>query len=433
MDITPPVSLLPIPGGQAGSRGLVDIRDGIYVRAILVDNGVSRALILGYDLIITTAFYDRVARRVTTEAGIPVENFLLTVNNTHSAPFVTGRPPTAEKQVADADAKTAAYTSIVENATMEAVRKAAETLQSARVGFGKGSSDLNVNRDGPTPYGYYEEDNPDGPADKTVSVMKFEALSGEPIAFFIVCSLMSTVQAQPEGFTCTGDIGGATSRFVEEYYAGKPVAVWTRGGASNVNPRYMTWYFAYGPSGEIIQKRRETDLSLIDAMGKILAEEVIRVSEKVIRRTTPRATIWGAQKVTSCPGQRRVEPHFTPKAEISAGWDNTPDKQGPWTFKYENAPAADIPMALLMINHIALAALPFNTADEIELRLKRESPFTATMLVTQANSGGGGHIASDDQYAKNAFVVSGIRFKIGCVEDAVINGFLDMMNENRGN
>jgi hypothetical protein len=57
-------------------------------------------------------------------------------------------------------------------------------MQPARFGFGTGSSWLNVNRDAVDPATRKWTQAPDlqGPSDKTVAVLKFESLSGRPIA-----------------------------------------------------------------------------------------------------------------------------------------------------------------------------------------------------------------------------------------------------------
>ena len=63
--------------------------------------------------------------------------------------------------------------------------------------------------------------NPQGPSDKTVTVMRFDALSGKPIAVFINYPVHVTVMG-PENYQISGDLAGATSRYVENYYRRKP-------------------------------------------------------------------------------------------------------------------------------------------------------------------------------------------------------------------
>ena len=58
-----------------------------------------------------------------------------------------------------------------------------------------------------------------GVSDKTVAVLRFEDLSGRPIAFFINYPVQAIIMG-PENYQITGDLAGATSCFVERHYLG---------------------------------------------------------------------------------------------------------------------------------------------------------------------------------------------------------------------
>ena len=99
--------------------------------------------------------------------------------------------------------------------------------------------------------------NPQGPSDKTVTVLRFDALSGNPIALLINYAVHAVVMG-PDNYQITGDLAGATSRYVENYYRGTPkgarsdagfairlrpedanndvVALWTSTAARDQNP-----------------------------------------------------------------------------------------------------------------------------------------------------------------------------------------------------
>ena len=59
-------------------------------------------------------------------------------------------------------------------------------MKPARIGYGTGVSYINVQRDiiDPKTHSWWEGANYDGPSDKTVAVIKFETLEGEPIAAY---------------------------------------------------------------------------------------------------------------------------------------------------------------------------------------------------------------------------------------------------------
>ena len=400
VDITPAEdAALPMSGYRGRKQGFQKIHDKIYVRAIVLDNGASRAAVVTWELIgVPNILWTEVSQRVASEMGIPVENLLLAGVHDHGAPSLRGG-------FGETGPSTAAYTEKVQAATLEAVRQAKAKLQPARAGAGAGRAYLNVNRREymPSLGSWGLGRNPDGPSDKTVSVLKFEDMSGKPIAFFINYAVHAVIMG-PENLQITGDLPGATSRFVEQYYAGQlprprsdagfllrprpeqitdgVVAAWTSGAAGDQNPNAL----AAG-----------SDFTLVDAMGQILGEEVIRVAGGI--RTSPEAGIRGAQKVVTCPGTR-LEP-------------------GP--------SSVDIRLGLLMINDIALAGVSGEVLTMIHERLKRESPFKHTIMVTHAN-GASGYIPDDAAYDQVSYEITTTRIKRGCAEGAIVNGLLDLLN-----
>ena len=79
----------------------------------------------------------------------------------------------------------ATYVKAVETAAVEAVRRAKTELQPVRFGVGTATAHVNINRREAIPgrqlwLGY----NDQGPSDKTVTVLRFDDLSGKPIAFW---------------------------------------------------------------------------------------------------------------------------------------------------------------------------------------------------------------------------------------------------------
>lgn len=80
---------------------------------------------------------------------------------------------------------------------------------------------MNVNRrEYSSETGWWLGYNPEGPSDKTVTVVRFEALSGKPIALLINYAVHAVVMGG-ENDQISGDLAGATSRYVESYHRGK--------------------------------------------------------------------------------------------------------------------------------------------------------------------------------------------------------------------
>jgi hypothetical protein len=124
--------------------------------------------------------------------------------------------------------------------------------------------------------------NPDGVSDKTVAVIKFETMSGQPLAVLANYGVHGTVLGQ-RNLQISSDLPGATARVVEKHYGDTLVSPWTSGAAGDQDPIY----------------RVGTDFRNVAALGQILGEEVISVADSI--STTPRARIRGLQKVVTCP------------------------------------------------------------------------------------------------------------------------------------
>jgi hypothetical protein len=373
---------------------------------VLDDGRLQAALVAWESLFVPDAIWADTSRRIAADTGIPPERLLLSAVHDHGAPTL---PPT------NATPAQLSYINTIENGAVEAVRKAKSQLQPARFGVGTTTAYVNVNRrEFSAGRGWWLGFNERGPSDKTVTVVRFEDLTGKPIAFWINYGVHAVVMG-PENYQVTGDLAGATSRFVEQHYLGndrprsdggmrirlKPeekmtgegvVAVWTSGAAGDQNPVSTA-------SGE--------DFTLVDGLGKILGEAVLRAASDV--KTTSDASIRGGQKVVTCPG-RRVEPGPTPRAE----------------YKFTDADPVNIRLTLLTINDVALTGVSGEVFTLIAQRLARESRLKPTIMVTHTN-GSSGYIPSDDAFEPVSYEVTASRLKPGCAENSIVNGFLELI------
>lgn len=412
IDITPAEdAALPMSGYGSRKQGFQGIRDRLHVRAIVLHDGARHAAIVVWELIgVPNPVWAELSERIAREAGIAPENLLLAGVHSHSAPSPAG-------MYGNTDPKSVAYLNKVKDAAVEAVRRAKAGLQPARVGAGTGKAYVNINRrEHDAGRGWTLGYNPEFPSDKTVSVVRFETLAGKPIALFINYPVHAVVMG-PSNLRISGDLAGATSRFVEEFYAREQqtaprgdagvglrlrpeetgssvVAIWTSGAAGDQNPLSLA-------SG--------SDFTLVDAFGKILGEEALRVASRV--RTSPAARIRGAQQVATCPGRRLAD---GPRA--------------PGEFKFEDADPVSMRLGLLMIGDIVLAGVSGEVLTGIARRLKNESPYSNTMMITHAN-GASGYIPDNASFDQISYEITASRLKPGCAETAIVDGFIGMMQQ----
>lgn len=225
VDITPDKDAALLMSGYAGrTEGHKGIHDNLYARALVLDDGAAQVALVTCDLIgFPHALWEKIVERVSRETGISVPHILLAGTHTHGAPTPAGRGPISAKQ--------AAYSDKVEEAVAAAVRQAKAALEPARVGFGTGRASVAVNRRARMADGrWWLGQNPDGPTDRTVAVVKFETPAGRPIAILVNYGVHGVVMG-PRNLEITADLPGAASRFIERQYSDQVVGMFTSGAA----------------------------------------------------------------------------------------------------------------------------------------------------------------------------------------------------------
>lgn len=401
----------------------------VFVRAIVLDNGVTRAAILGAD---SSDMYESVwaeaAPKIAAELNCPVQNIVMSVTHSHSAGSPMGPA-----------IKDMPYMKGFADALLSAVRQAKAQLQPALVGFGTGAAYLNANRDAIDPQTrlWSQAPNTTAVSDKTVAVLKFVKPTGEPIGVYVNYA-MHPVDGYLLGFI-TADFPGAMSRYVEQEFDDKAVVIYTQGASGDQNPLYLrpstngqaskrsvpiTGYVltrekvestfrdqsvATKPIDPAVRERLER---FIESEGQILGEEVIRVMTNTTR-TADDVRIWGAQKTVTCPGRKRVDSG----REGMAG-------------TYEDAGPVPIRLSMLGVGSTALAAINSEVYTRISMRTKNQSPMANTMVVTLANGRADtGYIPDDESYGHQTFQVLGTKLKEGCAESTIANGLTDLITE----
>lgn len=410
VDYTPAKDKLP--------RNYLGVLDPIHVRAIVLDNGGTRAALVTLDAGgISTDLYNKVSARAAQEFNIPATQLLMSATHSHSVP----NQPAAE----------------VEAKVMQALREAAARLQPARVAWGTGTSAINVNRDlvDPATNRWWEGPNYQGTSDKTVAVVRFETLQGAPIAVYGNYAVHAVLTGTLD--LVSGDIPGATSRYVEEHLGGDVVALWTSGAAGDQNPVYFDQTYElrdirikdYARRGEDISNamppggtgmdrnnprvqllmKEQQQMTL--TMGQMLGEEILHVMRASLEKPPADATLRGAQATFSCPARRRTD-------SGRAGYPGT----------YVDNGEVPIMVGALRIGDIYIGTVNGEVYNAIAQRLKRESPFKHTLMSTLTNgSARTGYIPSEDAYGRNVFTVLSSSLKPGCAEAGIVNNLLELM------
>jgi hypothetical protein len=414
VDVTPSAGQLP--------KNSLGVLDHLYARAIVIESGASTAALITVDAgSIPTALWEAVTRQLEMDLAVPASNVLLTATHTHSAGAQRG--PEYAAQI------------------VESVRLAKQNLAPARMGYGTGMSYINVNRQivDPKTGRWWEGPNQDGPSDKTVAVVKFESLAGEPIAVYYNYAVHAVIAGQLD--QVSGDIPGAASRYVEGAFDDRVVAVWSSGAAGDQNPLYFQQTYdlreirvrdyatrgvdisnAMPPGGEgldrnnpVVARLMNQQKQMVGSMGQFLGEEVLQVMRN-IERMHERAPVRGGFITVSCPGRERTN-------EGRAGFEGT----------YRDGPPVDIRLGVLRLGDVMIGAVNAEVFNPIAQRLKQESPYKATMMATLTNgSARSGYIPDDESFGKYTFEVLSSRLKPGCAESSIVNGLLRLIDAANG-
>jgi neutral ceramidase len=410
LDYTPAADKLP--------RNFTGVLDPIYIRSIVVDNGRTRGALISVDAGgIATDLFNKVSARAAKELNIPATQVLLSATHTHSVPFqpIEG----------------------VEEKILQSLRDAIAQLQPARVAWGTGQSYINVNRDrvDRATNRWWEGPNYEGTSDKTVAVVRFETPTGAPIAVYYNYAVHAVLTGTLD--LISGDIPGATSRYVEEALGGNAVALFDSGAAGDQNPIYFNQTYelrdiriadyakrgedisnAMPPGGQGLDRQNprvqvllKQQAQMTQSMGQMLGEEVLHVMRDSLEKPAMDFTLRGATASLSCPARRRTD-------SGRAGFPGT----------YVDAPDVSIRLSALRLGDVYIGAVDGEVYNAIAQRLKRESPFKHTLLSTLTNgSAPTGYIPSDDAFGRNVFTVLSSRLKPGCAESGIVNGLQELM------
>ena len=451
VDITPPESALP------NSSDI--LRDHIYVRAIAITNGPQCAIFVGVDQ--NSTRNDTVAEiieRTAPTTHCPPENYVFTGTRTHSSGTrslsagVTGMRgrgtslPTAQT---------------VKDAMQKAISDAYANRRPARVGYGTTQIDLNVNRDLYAGGRWREGPNPNGPSDKTLSVIALLAEDDSPIAFYVNYAMHC------HNFEHTGvfsaDYPGDVQRYLEGRFDNQPVAIYSQGTTGDQIMKIRDPYRKLmavrvgGPEAwdEQLSGRKSLspssqpdleDADRIEAMnepvpdenlaayksafaaadrwsaavGAMIGESALEVA-KTKMDFQANAKIWGGQKSFSCPGRDYVLPRLQVERLAFTGIAQ----------EYKDGPPIEIKVGVLRIGDIYLTTINGDVYTDIGLRIKRESPAAKTMVVTIANgfTPNNHYLYSDAAAHQLTFQIIASRLEPGCAEGKIVSTAMDLIHQ----
>lgn len=248
-DISPDEEMLPLPFVE--SITLDFVKDRIFVRTLYLECNGEELIIMTFDM--GEVPYPEETRSYIQEiTGLSKKTIFLAGTHTHNTPFMGYHLMPVEKE---RETQYRRYYEKIKRALKTVITKAKEDKCQAQIGFGKGNSYINVNRDELIGDKAEVGNNYERPSDKTVRLIRVETIEHKLIALLVnyaVHGVFLNGNFVNDKIGISGDIPGQTSQMLEEKLGG--VTLWTSGAAGDQNPRVMTNYGYVEESGTMKTK-----------------------------------------------------------------------------------------------------------------------------------------------------------------------------------
>ncbi|MEV2193034.1 hypothetical protein AB0I02_18885 [Streptomyces phaeochromogenes] len=384
-----PSSLLPLDG-------FTTVHDDLYVRILLLENGSHRVALAVLDLTSIGAEAIAAMRTAIAKAsGVATADIVVTVTHTFSAPHVqaTGTSPAA-----------AQYVRQITRATETAVAQAVAGLRPARVGFGTGECDVNVNRDVRTADGWWLGTGESGSSDKSVGVTRFDDLDGRPLAVLVNYSVQSSVMMQSVmangDLPITADLAGAAVQHLEKQYDGDVVGFFLVGSCGDQSPAFRSKRYTIGKDRKWSQAdARDAGWLLLTVQGERLGTEAVRVSEGI--RTSGGGSGSAVRLLTDS----------VTVGTVPGGHPTGPTK----TYDFTPTGTVDVPIWILQVGNGVFAGVSPELSTDTALAIRKHSPFPHTAVMSMLE-GGAKNMAEAQSYARITYEAMDSSYAPGAAE-----------------
>lgn len=434
--ISPLPDMLPLPQQHMnGTAAYTGVRRDIYVRALVLDNGVKRMAFVVQEM--PDPMNDRELKAAIYElTGIPAEDVFYCATHNHCVSLPAQldtegcQKPDARVHYTQNDYQFAHH---VLEQSAQAVAEACAALRPARYGYGTGSSYINVNREEQTPDGdfYIFGHNFEMPSDKTLAAMKFVDEEGKLLACLLNYPVHSNVSFRvmddDGGLKINNDVCGEVASFVERAFEKDgTVCLWTMAAAADQTPMY-TLFHEYLPDmtfcpGEMYNHFLPTfHWKLAEHLGQRQGVDAVHLLNSITR----------LKRVMKLQTNEQIL--FFPMARVE-GYDGLDERNN----RSENFHIVDVPegkvriaVKLITLGDVAIFGTGCEITTPIGLRLKSESPYKNLMVVTLYRERGAmsGYVVDKKGYElrTSTFYRNGIKDGMG--EDGLVQALLDMSDE----
>lgn len=397
--------MLPIPGNNGNDAApITDVIDPIHTRVLAFQSGDTKALLVCTETGKGPTGW-QFAAQLSEHTGIPVDAIFYMATHSHAAPSLKTEISLEPVEGEEADNMTK-WGRYVLSQMFDAADEALANMQPVTAEIGYSESYINMNRnafftsrvDGTTTNdgGY----NPTGVSDKTVSVVKFNDMSGKPVAFLVnypvhaVTMIGNTYFDGDQGLSA--DIPGVVSTLLEEKYEGC-VAVWSSGAAGDQNPIV---------SNQVIYPDPVTGEKVIEYTGDIKIMEYL--------------AYWHYEDILKAIDT--AEPVDASEVAFASGTTTIPNEEGAEEEEFT------LHLKVLRLGNIVFAGSPGELYTSLGMYMKEHSIYKNTIVfnhVWTEKDCYNGYILDDEGRANGSMGGGKLSYKPGYINDALA----DLMNQ----
>jgi hypothetical protein len=358
VNITPDQPVI-MSGYDARKTPSTGIHDSIFATALYFTLKEEKGLLITADLIgFPTQLVDTLRKTIAEKTGIPSENIMIIAEHNHGGPAIH----VYESQLPPANEE---YIHSLKNKIIRVAGEAMKTTVPFRMGIGKGSCNLNINRravfaDG----GVWLGRNPDGPCDHDLVAVKFVDEQNNLIAMLVNWPCHGTASGQ-ENYAITGDWPASAARFIKKMAGKNIVTAMTAGASANINP-------IYGPGN---------DFDEVEAVGFHVARETWKVMSQV--ETFPVKSLQFLHDSLRFPGKKSWKDQF-PQTSEQSGSEVT------------------LRISVMKLGGLVLCGISGELMTEMGLEIKKNSPYASTVMITHCN-GASGYICTDKAFLEGGY------------------------------
>jgi len=391
--ITPPLGVQ--LAGYFHAREAKSVRDDLYARAVVIESGGVRLALVSCDLISITGEASNAAKTlIETETGIPATNILVCATHTHTGPElrVGGSITRDETWTAGLPRHIADAVIAADKGKVPATLRAGETevtgysfnrlfrLEDGSEVFGRGGGGKAVLGNA-------------GPIDPSLQTLSAVDMEGNLIALLVNFALHPDVIGGGSADFVSADWPGLLGDTISAVYGEEVVTLLLQGTCGDINHR--THDETVLPTGGPAKSLQ---------LGRALAGAAMVALERAEPMTDP--TLAVAAKTLSIPYYTRDAAFFEQLDALEKKGTTDPMEQNVIRrgreWPHDNQ-MAEVPVQVLRIGGVGLAALPAEIFVRIGFEIKEWSKAPRTFVVELANDRVSSYVPDLDHADRGAY------------------------------